>query len=170
MKFKKKKSRKMRASTFHGWGRGASHHKGSGNRGGKGRAGSGKKADGKKPMFWKEEQGRSGFTSKSRMSINAINLDQVVKQLPEFEKAGFASKKGTGYEVDLTKSGFDKLLGSGPIKVALHIRVDFASKGAVEKAKAAGGNVEVLKTIVKKEKKKAAPKKKAGDDSGDDSE
>src|SRR5512134_2744206 len=104
MKFKKKKSRRLRASTFHGWGRGASHHKGSGNRGGKGRAGSGKKADGKKPSFWKEPQGKHGFGSKSRMSLIAINIEQVVQNLVEWEKKGFASKKGASFEVDLPRA------------------------------------------------------------------
>jgi large subunit ribosomal protein L15 len=161
MKFKKKKSTKQRASTFHGWGRGASHHKGAGNRGGRGRAGSGKKADGKKPSFWQEVQGRHGFTSKSRMDLKTINLEQVQQRLAEFEKSGVAVKKGTTYEVDLTRTDYDKLLGSGDVTTVSLIRVDFASKGAIASAQEAGAKVEVLKTIVKKEKKKAAPKKKA---------
>ena len=161
MKFKKKKSTKQRASTFHGWGRGASHHKGAGNRGGRGRAGSGKKADGKKPSFWTEIQGRHGFTTKSRMDMKTINLQQVQSRLPEFEKLGAATKKGTMYEVDLTKTQYDKLLGTGETTTVSLIRVDYASKGAISTAQDSGVKIEVLKTIVKKEKKKAAPKKKA---------
>ena len=162
-RFKKKKVHKQRASTFHGWGRGASHHKGAGNRGGRGRAGSGKKSDGKKPSFWKEVQGRHGFTSKGRMNHIAINIEQVEARLAEFEKMGFASKKGSAYEVDLTKSTFNKLLATGTPKTAMTITVDFASKGATAKVEAAGGKLTVLKTIKKKVKKKAAAPKKKGD-------
>jgi large subunit ribosomal protein L15 len=160
MKFKKKKVHKMRASTFHGYGRGASHHKGSGNRGGKGRAGSGKKSDGKKPSFWKEPQGKHGFHSKSRMKLRPINIIQVEKNLADWETKGIATKQGNKYTVDLTKTGFNKLLATGNPKVAMHIRTDYASKNASSRLSEIGGSIEILKTIVKKEKKKAAPSKK----------
>jgi large subunit ribosomal protein L15 len=166
MHFKKKKSRKQRGSTYHGYGRGQSHHKGAGNRGGRGRAGTGKRADSKKPSFWKEPTGRSGFTSKSRKKISAININEIHANLAVWVEKGFAGKNQAGYAVDLKKAGFDKLLGSSGAgdfksKEKLFIVTDFASKGAVEKIKAAGGEVKVLKTIVKKEKKKTdKPKKK----------
>ncbi|MBN1792330.1 uL15 family ribosomal protein [Candidatus Woesearchaeota archaeon] len=163
MKFKKRKVHKQRASTFHGWGRGKAHHKGAGNRGGRGRAGSGKRSDGKKPSFWKERQGKFGFTTKNRKIICAVNIDQIEKDLPLWLKHGIASKKGSDYEVDLTKAGFDKLLGTGSPSCALFIKVDFASAGAVEKIAEKGGEVTILKTMKKKAKKKAAPKKKADD-------
>ena len=166
MKFKKKKVHKMRASTYHGYGKGASHHKGSGNRGGKGRAGSGKKCDGKKPSFWKEPQGRHGFTSKSRFSVNAINISQVEKMLSQLESTGTAIKKGAGFAVDLTKTSFNKLLSSGIPSVALHIKVDYASKNASAKLAESGGSLEVVKVKAKKEKKKPVHKKKA-EESGD---
>ncbi len=160
MKFKKRKVRKQRASTYHGWGKGAAHHKGSGNRGGKGRAGSGKRSDGKKPSFWKEIQGRHGFTSKNRMHLCAINIDQVESSLHGWEAEGLATRNGKGFQIDLGKAGYTKLLGSGSPRNALFITTDFASGNAVEKINEAGGQVTILKTIVKKEKKSAAPKKK----------
>jgi large subunit ribosomal protein L15 len=165
MRFKKKKVTKKRASTYHGYGRGQSHHKGAGNRGGRGRAGTGKRADTKKPSYWKTETpGRFGFTSKSKMSRTerpAINIEDIQSSLAEWVQKGFAFKGPKGHEIELKKAGYDKLLGTGKVKEKLFIVTDFASKNAVEKVKEAGGEVKVLKTIVKKEKKKAAkPKKK----------
>lgn len=167
MKFKKKKSTKQRASTYHGWGKGAAHHKGSGNRGGYGRAGSGKKAQGKKPSFWKEEKGKRGFTSFGRRLVQAINIEEVEKNLHSWVSEGVATKNGSGFNVDLTKTPFTKLLATGTPNVALHIKVDFASKNASAKLNETGGSIEVLKTIVKKEKKKPAQKKKAAEPESD---
>jgi large subunit ribosomal protein L15 len=175
MRFKHKKTRKKRGSTFHGWGRGASHHKGAGNRGGRGRAGTGKKADQKKPSFWGEEVGKHGFTSKSRFKSLAINISEVQADIERWIEKGYASKKDKGYELDLKKAGYGKLLGTGDVSVPLFVSCDFASAGAVEKIKAAGGNVTILKVKTKKEKKKPAdkPAKKADSKKGakeDDSE
>ena len=163
MRFKKKKSRKQRASTYHGWGRGQAHHKGAGNRGGRGRAGTGKRADAKKPSFWKEPTGKIGFTSKSRNKIKAINLEEVKTDIAVWIEKGFATKTQGGFQLDLKKAGYDKLLGTGEVKEKLIIVTDFASKNAVEKVKAAGGEVKILKSIVKKEKKKAEKPKKAAE-------
>jgi len=155
MRFKKKKTRSYRGSTYHGWGRGAAHHKGAGNRGGKGRAGSGKKADQKKPSYWHEETGKRGFTSKNRMKMTALNIDDMMRNLKKLVANGFASHKDSGYQVDLAKAGYDKLLGKGKVDRKLFITTDFASSNAVDKINAAGGSVTVLKKIEKKEKKKA---------------
>jgi large subunit ribosomal protein L15 len=166
MKFKRKKTRRKRGSTFHGWGRGAAHHKGAGNRGGRGRAGTGKKADQVKPSYWTEPVGKHGFTSKNNFKISAININEINAKMESWIKKGFASKKDKGFEVDLKKAGYDKLLGQGNLNSILFITTDFASKGAVEKIKAFGGNVTVLKKKVKKEKKQkqaAKPAKKAND-------
>lgn len=163
MKFKQKKTRKKRGSTYHGWGRGASHHKGAGNRGGRGRAGSGKKADQMKPSFWEEKVGKHGFSSKSRFKISTINISKLQSSLADLTAKGSASKKESGFAVDLKKEGYDKLLGTGKPTIPLFISVDFASAGAVEKIKAAGGSVEVLKVKAKKKKKTPANElKKAG--------
>jgi large subunit ribosomal protein L15 len=166
MRFKKKKVHKKRASTFHGWGKGASHHKGAGNRGGRGRAGSGKKSDGKKPSFWKEPQGRRGFNPKSRMIINQINILQVEEMMRQFESKGIAVpiQGSTGYEVDLSKSTYNKLLASGTPSQTLNVKVDFASKGVGKKLQASGGSLTILKVIVRKEKKKTSAKKKKADE------
>jgi large subunit ribosomal protein L15 len=161
MRFKKKKAKKQRASTYHGYGRGQAHHKGAGNRGGRGRAGSGKRADAKKPSFWKEPTGKRGFNSINKMRVRAINIEEINDNLAAWAEKGFAVKSPAGYQVDLTKTRFNKLLGTGEPNGKLFITTDFASKSAVAKIKAVGGEVKVLKVIVKKQKKKAEkPKKK----------
>jgi large subunit ribosomal protein L15 len=160
MRFKKKKTSKKRGSKFCGYGRGAAHHKGAGNRGGRGRAGTGKRADQKKPSYWHLPVGRRGFTSKSRMKINAINLEGIQKNLDAWLAEGLVVKGADGFTVELAKLGYNKLLGNGTVSEKLIILTDFSSKNAVDKVKEAGGEVKVLKTIVKK-KKNPADKKKA---------
>jgi large subunit ribosomal protein L15 len=170
MKFKRKKNRRKRGSTFHGWGRGAAHHKGAGNRGGRGRAGTGKKADQNKPSYWTEPVGKHGFTSKNTFHICAININEMNRHLAGWVEKGFAVKKDKGFEVDLKKAGYDKLLGTGEVDRALFVTTDLASQSAVEKIKAAGGSVTILKKKVKKEKKQSAkPAKKAEEKKGAES-
>ncbi|HJX05440.1 MAG TPA: uL15m family ribosomal protein [Candidatus Nanoarchaeia archaeon] len=159
MRFKKKKTSKKRGSKFHGYGRGAAHHKGAGNRGGRGRAGTGKRADAKKPSFWHIPTGKHGFASKNRMKIKAINLETVHKNLPAWVAQGFATKSLSGFSIELASCGYNKLLGKGRVSEKLIIITDFASKNAVDKVKKAGGEVKVLKSIVKKEKKPVEKKK-----------
>jgi len=179
MRFKKKKNSKKRGSKFCGYGRGAAHHKGAGNRGGRGRAGTGKRADQKKPSYWHLPVGRRGFTSKTRMKIIAINLRDIQKNLNAWVVEGLVLKGTNGYAVELEKLGYNKLLGNGIVSDKLMIITDFASKNAVEKVKEAGGEVKVLKSIVKKEKKPEDKKKtdkgkpdkgKSGEDSRAESE
>ncbi|MBN2141993.1 uL15 family ribosomal protein [Candidatus Woesearchaeota archaeon] len=171
MKFKRKKVHKYRATKTHGCGS-MKKRRGAGHRGGRGRAGSGKKADQKKPMYAGEPIGKHGFTSKNRKFIVGVNITDVEHDLPSLLEQEIAVKKEGGFAVDLTKTVYNKLLGSGKPSQKLFITVDFASKNAIERVKAAGGEVTVLKTIVKK-KKAASHKKKAaaaGESDAPDSE
>ncbi|MHB1262704.1 MAG: uL15 family ribosomal protein, partial [Thermoplasmatota archaeon] len=65
-------------------------------------------------------------------------------------------------DLDLKAQGIGKLLGSGDISHKVTVKVDHASAGAIEKVKAAGGQVTVLVAkVVKAPAKpdaKAAPK------------
>ena len=126
MKHKGKKSKKQRGSGTHGYG--TKKHRGAGNRGGRGMAGTGKRADTKKPTILKKYGnayfGKSGFRSKHKIETS-INLDQ----LPE------------GKEINLFELGYDKLLSRGDLKGKIVIRVKKASKKAIEKIQAAGGEI-----------------------------
>lgn len=149
MKYKKKKVKKYRGSKTHGSGA-MKKRRGAGNRGGRGRAGSGKRADTKKPSYWKQKIDKKGFVFKRSRRIKAINLEFINKNLNTWLKKGLIVKKPAGYEVELIKMGYNKLLGTGKIKEKFIIITSFASKKAVEKVKKAGGEVRVLQ--VKKEK------------------
>lgn len=157
MKFKQKKVKKYRGSKTHGCGS-MKKRRGAGNRGGRGRAGSGKRGDAKKPSYWKQKAGvgaAKGFSSKNRKKIKALNLEIVRKKLNHWIEQGLVVKKPAGYEVELKKLGYNKLLGKGDLKEKLIIITPFASKKAVDKVKKAGGEVKVL--YVKKKKTNKAP-------------
>ena len=125
-------------------------HKGSGNRGGKGMAGTGKRADQRKsyvirymfPYF-----GKKGFTSK-RKKVEAINLEQIEKNINKFLKSGIAKKSENEIEINL--SGW-KILGNGELKGKYRITANSASKSAKEKIEKAG-SVLILKKMQEKEK------------------
>jgi len=86
--------------------------------------------------------GRHGFTRHAMIrETRAINLEELVACLPEFEASGHAKRSDGGYDVDLTAAGFDKLLGGGRLATALTIRVSAASEKAVAKVQEAGGKV-----------------------------
>ena len=95
--------------------------RGAGNRGGRGRAGSGKRGDAKKPSYWYEKTGKKGFTSKSRKKIKALNISVIHDKLNSWLEQGLVVKKPGGYELELKKLGYNKLLGRGYVKEKLII-------------------------------------------------
>lgn len=155
---KRKKISRQRGLRWHGYGRGASHHKGAGNRGGRGRAGSGKRADQKKPSYQKEGKGylgRTGFTSKSSLKIAAINIKDIQQQMDAFVAQGLCDKKGESYSLNLEDLGYNKLLGTGVVKCKMNITTEYASSGAKEKIEKAGGKLTILSASEGKDDKKA---------------
>lgn len=138
---KRKKNSRQRGTHTHGWGS-KKKHRGAGNRGGRGNAGSGKRGDAKKPSFWKDPsyyKGK-GFVSLKK-SLKAINISQLSK----FRNSS----------IDLSKEGYDKLLGIGKPDKKYALKVSYASESAIKKIYEAGGAVTLLKA--KKEKKPKAP-------------
>ena len=117
--------------------------RGSGNRGGKGMAGSGKRSDSKKPTISKIENyfGKHGFISKSSKEIREINIGYIEENLAKLSSQSLVSKEGEFFSVDIGKLGFNKLLSKGPIANKYKIKAAYASKKAVEKVKASGGEV-----------------------------
>ncbi|HUR62187.1 MAG TPA: uL15 family ribosomal protein [Candidatus Thermoplasmatota archaeon] len=146
------KAKKMRGNHTHG--RGKKAGRGAGLRGGRGRAGANKhrylmlqvlggKHEHTRAIPW----GRVGFKYRSR--------DGNPK--PEHVNVGDLALRFPGQaDIDLAAAGIGKLLGSGAIAHKVSIKVDQASPGAIEKVKAAGGQVTVLQ--VKQEKAKAPAK------------
>ena len=141
MKLKKrKKSSRMhgRKMGTHGGGARVKRKK-SGSKGGIGMGGSGKRGDQIKTRITKlyggKYFGKQGITSKKTQKDkrNRINLQQIEDNLEKYGK-----KSSKGYEINLNSY---KILGEGGVKNKLIINAESASKSAIEKIKAKGGEI-----------------------------
>ncbi|MGM0404770.1 MAG: uL15m family ribosomal protein [Thermoplasmatota archaeon] len=137
----KKKTKKNRGSRTHG--RGIKGGRGAGERGGRGKAGLQKH---KWKSIVKEDKnyfGPKGFSRPQGLveETEPINIYQVEQQLDDLVEDGYASKKGSGYEVDLKKAGYNKLLSQGKARFQMKIKVSSTSEKAVRKIEEAGGEV-----------------------------
>ena len=139
---KRKKNSRLRGSWTHGWGE-KKKHRGAGSRGGRGMAGTGKRGDAKKPSIWGERYfGKFGFIKKGqKLKICAINVSDVERKLDSWVTQKLVTVEGGVFVVDSAKLGFNKVLGAGKVSKRLKISCPFFSAGAVEKIKAAGGEV-----------------------------
>jgi len=139
-----KKVKKYRGSKTHGGGS-MKKRRGAGNRGGRGLAGSGKRAAHHVQRiikrFGKGYLGKNGFTSKSRSNVKGINLKDIELNLDKYMEKNLIKKDGEIYSIDLSKLGYNKLLGSGQINNKYKITTKFVSKTAKEKIEKKGGEV-----------------------------
>jgi len=144
---KRTKVTRMRGSKTHGHGIGAKHNKGKGNRGGCGNAGSGKRSDCKKPSSDLDPHyfGKYGFKKKNAVIVNGVNLSYFEEKLSKLAAEHLIEEKAGAYNIDLSKLGYNKLLGSGYISKKCIFTADYAAANAVEKVKKAGGDVILLK-------------------------
>ena len=152
MKFKKRrKSSMFRGSQTAKRGKKA-RTRGSGNQGGKGWAGTGKRGDQKKTLVIKLTGGNNYF-GKSKIlrrgraprRLDVINLKDIENQLDSLPK-----KEGI-----LQLEGY-KILGEGELKAKLKIKASAASESAIEKVRAAGGEIILESKAEKKEEKPKA--------------
>ena len=150
----RKKNTRQRGTHTHGWGS-KKKHRGAGNRGGRGMAGTGKRGDAKKPAIWKKRYfGKKGFKKKNISKIiKPINIRSVEQNITSWSKQKLAEEKEGFIVIDLPKTGYNKLLSNGKVTKKMKISVPYASAGAIEKIKSAGGEITGLaeKVIVKKE-------------------
>jgi large subunit ribosomal protein L15 len=135
MPHKQRKTRKMRGSRTHGYGR-IGQHRDAGSKG--------QRKVGRHKHLWSyvtthepDYFGKHGFTSPQSLKrkeniINISKLDELSQK--------FSEEKGATH-VDLTSLGFTKLLGTGTITKSLIVNVASCSKIAAEKIKKAGGQV-----------------------------
>jgi len=145
MKRRKKKVVRQRAGKTHGWGS-KKKHRGAGNRGGRGNAGTGKRGDAKKPSINpKLYFGRHGFHSIYKEKTNVINVGQINANYDTFKAL---EKQGV---LDLQALGYKKLLSTGKATQKLSMKIQEASKKAVEKIEKAGGKVILPKLAAKKQ-------------------
>lgn len=125
---KRKKVCRMRGTKTCGYG--PRKHRGAGNRGGRGNAGRKKQG---KIRGWKrgEYLGKRGFKSlvqrRIAPSVKTINLRELAR-LAVKEK-----------EIDVTKLGYDKVLGAGEWRSSARIKANSFSARAKEKIEKAGG-------------------------------
>ena len=164
---KRKKNSRHRGSWTHGWGE-KKKHRGAGSRGGRGMAGTGKRADTNKPTIQADPYyfGKWGFVRPNSLpAAIGVNVGTIESNIASFVASGAATKKGSAYVVDLTKTQYTKLLGSGEITIAVEVTVDTASASAVAKIEAAKGKVTILNPpaphVEKKSADKTADKSKA---------
>jgi large subunit ribosomal protein L15 len=131
MPHKERKTRKMRGSRTHGYGR-IGQHRDAGSKG--------QRKVGRHKHLWSyvvthepDYFGKKGFTSRQSLmrKENTINIAQL-SELPL--EAGVA-------QVDLTSMDYTKLLGTGKITKSLTITVAACSKTAAEKVEKAGGKI-----------------------------
>ena len=136
MPHKERKTRKMRGSRTHGYGR-IGQHRDAGSKG--------QRKVGRHKHLWSYVVvhepgyfGKHGFTSPQSLKrkekvINVAKLDEISISSTEKEKGKV--------HVNLTSLGYTKLLGSGKITKPLTVTVPVCSKNAEEKIKKAGGEV-----------------------------
>jgi large subunit ribosomal protein L15 len=112
-------------------GRGKKAGRGAGLRGGRGNAGLKKHRYMYMVKNMPDHFGKHGFKRPQAV----IKKDKIINvgQLEEL----YPGKR----DIDLTKEGFDKLLGGGSIKTKMKIKIEKASEKAVEKIKEKGGEV-----------------------------
>jgi len=135
----RRKTRKLRGSRTHGWGR-SGQHRDSGMLGGHGNAGW-KRHKWSAVIRYGLETGSRGFHPVRQQPENAINIGDVALQLEQLIEEGAAKQAGNMIEVDLGKAGYQKLLGSGGISQPLRIIVAKTSDRAQEKIGKAGGEI-----------------------------
>src|SRR4030042_1145585 len=130
---------KFRGSRTHG--RGKKAGRGSGLRGGRGNAGLHKHKWISTVKYMPDHFGHHGFKRPQSVVVGKVtmNLSEMEESLNALSKDGFATQKDGKWNVDLTKMGVDKLLGSGRIRTPVKVRVGEAPAKALEELKQAGG-------------------------------
>jgi large subunit ribosomal protein L15 len=147
---RRKKITKQRGSRTCGWGL---VHRGSGQKGGAGNAGTGKKANAKAPrpgLWTKQLMGKHGFIHHGKAEPDVtINLRDLEDKLPLLLREKLAAESAGAVTIDIGKAGYTKVLGSGRVTRKWRIIAQGASPDAVEKIKAAGGELTVAKSAAK---------------------
>ena len=123
-------------------GRGHKKGRGAGLRGGRGNAGCHKT---KRIMYERVGRVWGAHSFKRPQSVvsanNSINLKTIEENSDNWISEGIATKKGKVVSVDLSKMGYDKLLGTGSTEKTYKLTVNSASAKAVEKIESAGGEI-----------------------------
>jgi large subunit ribosomal protein L15 len=139
MATRRRKTRRLRGSRCHGWGR-SGQHRDSGMQGGHGNAGW-KRHRWSSVIRYGWEIGTTGFVPVNPKYRRAINIDQLSQNLQTLSELGRTKSSGNRIEVDLGEMGYTKLLGKGNITQPLRIIVAQCSEMAASKISRAGGEI-----------------------------
>jgi large subunit ribosomal protein L15 len=135
MPHKQRKTRKMRGSRTHGYGR-IGQHRDAGSKGHR-KVGRHKHLWSYVTTYEPNYFGKHGFTSPQSLKRKESTIN--IKQLSEVA-AETTTEKGKTH-INLTSLGYTKLLGTGKITKPLTVTVPACSKSAEEKIKKAGGQI-----------------------------
>lgn len=137
---KDRKIGKKRGSRTCGYGN-AQKHRGAGSRGGRGKAGRGKHKQIKTNIEHPGYFGKKGFKRHPSIVTNLkiLNLSDIERMFDKWLKEGTIKKEKDMYTLDVTKLGFQKVLGAGKISHAIQITAESFSDSAKEKIEKAGG-------------------------------
>jgi len=139
MATRRRKTRRLRASRCHGWGR-SGQHRDSGMQGGHGNAGW-KRHRWSSVIRYGWEIGKTGFTPINPQQGETINIGDLDLGLDRLIEQGKAKQANGKIEVNLGQMGYAKLLGTGRITRPVRVVVDHCSERAMEKINRAGGQV-----------------------------
>lgn len=139
-----RKIRKFRGSRTHGWGQ-ISQHRESGSHGGRGNVGGHKHNWTHTVKYQPNLFGKNGFrcpVSKEVTTINVGDLEQLIEKLPSNEKV---TKDESSLSIDLSKLGFDKLLGRGKISKPVIVKIKKYSQSSLKKIEEVNGRIIQIK-------------------------
>ncbi len=142
---KTRKINKMRGSRTIGGGC-SKKRRGAGHRGGRGKAGGHKHMWTWVVKFDPDRFGKSGFKRplKTINKFKTVNLDYLDDNAEKLVQKELAEKNGDKIIIDVTKLGYDKVLGKGKVTKSLTIKAPLFSKSAVAKIEDNGGEAVTL--------------------------
>lgn len=135
-----KKVRKQRGSRTYGYGRISGGHRKGGSRGGKGKAGL--KDHHRIGRILDMIRNKKGFTvPKTKSAHLSINIGEIDEQLDILVSKNIAKKETSVVKIDVSKLGYDKVIGKGVVRHSLHLYAKNFTPRAKEKIEAAGGKI-----------------------------
>ena len=140
-----KKINKLRGQRSAGYGF-TKGHRAAGQRGGKGHAGSSKhhyqKVMQENPHYF----GKWGFKRPQKLlhNINVLNIGEIDEAADRLVTKGLATMTGKRYNVDVSKLGVDRILGSGKVSRKLNLTgVKSITSLARKKVTSVGGTLDL---------------------------
>jgi large subunit ribosomal protein L15 len=142
---KTRKIRKMRGSRTVGGGC-SKKRRGAGHRGGRGMAGGHKHLWTWIVKYDPKHFGKYGFKrpQKTIFRFKPVNLDYLDEKSDELVQEGLAQNENGKIVVDVTKIGYNKVLGKGIINRPMIVKSPKFSESAVNKIEEAGGEALIL--------------------------